>query len=330
METLLEYERDGWIISKKHPTFNLYIWNYTNHAMFKKKWDEVTLKCRSLVTDAEGNVVARSFDKFFNWNDAPAQIILKERQGLPFEVCKKYDGSLILVFWYKDTLIVASRASFNGKHVDLAREIIDEVVQEQSVFDKNLTYVFELIHPRTQVVINYRGLRELVLLAVFDKHEERRGVVVNGFRNAETVDPDTIDNLKTRNVPDEEGYVLVYEDSTRIKVKFPTYMLLNRHKTDLTPAHIGELYAIGTLENVIGNIPDEFFDEFKAVWSVFVSIDAEIVGIFEEGKPYAAEPREFALKYKNHKYFKTLMKLFRGKPYKQDLVSYYPSFSGMI
>jgi RNA ligase len=50
-----------------------------------------------LVTDKEGNIVARSFDKFFNLEEE--QVIPNE----PFEAYEKLDGYLILVFCYKTT-----------------------------------------------------------------------------------------------------------------------------------------------------------------------------------------------------------------------------------
>lgn len=54
-----------------HPTEPLTIYNYTQVATFTPElWNHVTDKCRGLIVNADANVVARAFQKFWNLNDA--------------------------------------------------------------------------------------------------------------------------------------------------------------------------------------------------------------------------------------------------------------------
>lgn len=65
-----EYADKKLITKREHPKGGLFIWNYTPLAQFSRTWDDVTLQARGLITDAEGNIVARPFSKFFNMGTA--------------------------------------------------------------------------------------------------------------------------------------------------------------------------------------------------------------------------------------------------------------------
>jgi len=98
-ETLDKYVAEGWLISQRHPTLPLTIYNYSQETQFEKHWDEITLMCRGLVVDDTGVIVARPFKKFFNWEEIihsvdPAQL------KMDFEVFDKMDGCC-----HEDTII---------------------------------------------------------------------------------------------------------------------------------------------------------------------------------------------------------------------------------
>lgn len=83
---LNQYKEDGWLMNQIHPTLPLIIWNYTPKTQYEQFWDEITLICRGLVTDLDGNIVSRGFPKFFN---------IEENRHIPtddFEVYEKLDG----------------------------------------------------------------------------------------------------------------------------------------------------------------------------------------------------------------------------------------------
>ena len=75
LEILEKYYKNGLLHRQLHPTLPLTIWNYSPKVQYEKLWDEITTQCRGLVTDSEGNVVARPFRKFFNYEELkPDQI----------------------------------------------------------------------------------------------------------------------------------------------------------------------------------------------------------------------------------------------------------------
>ena len=59
---LEQYSRTGHLFKQVHRTLPLSIWNYTPEVQYGQLWDEITLQCRGLVTDNEGNVVAYHYE----------------------------------------------------------------------------------------------------------------------------------------------------------------------------------------------------------------------------------------------------------------------------
>ena len=140
---LNEYIENNLIIANKHPEYDMWILNYSPKAQSKMFWDLYTLSCRGMVIDADGNILARPFQKFKNFEEHdPSEIDM----SLPFEIFEKMDGSLIIVFYYAKymTWIVASRGSFISEQSIEARKMLN-----LNIFNKlntNYTYLFEIIY----------------------------------------------------------------------------------------------------------------------------------------------------------------------------------------
>jgi hypothetical protein len=77
-----------------HPTLPLFIHNYSEKTQFDKRWDEVTMSCRGLILDNNGDVIARPWKKFFNYGEGR----LKIDDVMPVEVTDKMDGSLGILY----------------------------------------------------------------------------------------------------------------------------------------------------------------------------------------------------------------------------------------
>ena len=316
-DVLRDYETRGLISSRKHPTIDLWIWNYTDRTTFNKLWDPVTMACRSLVTDGDGNVVARAFRKFFNDDESSVKI-----PSGPRRVFKKYDGSLILVFWYADRFVVCSRASFASVHVEWATQILQDRLSELT--DRSVTYVFELIHPENRIVVSYGGVRDLVFLAAFyhDGEEAVGFPCPKNFVAAEELITDAdIAELKTKDPPNEEGYVLVWTDGTRVKVKFPSYKVLHRSQAKVTLKDVGLLYAADpTLEpdaSRVASVPDEFHDEFRKAWRRYAELDAEIHREYIDS--YCPDKVEFARKNQEHRFKNAMILMHLGREHRHKL-----------
>jgi RNA ligase len=67
-DTLEKYHQEGLLYKQTHPTLPLTIWNYTEKVQYEGLWDEVTLKCRGLITEnTSGKIIIQPFSKFFNY-----------------------------------------------------------------------------------------------------------------------------------------------------------------------------------------------------------------------------------------------------------------------
>ena len=63
---LENYLENNLIQRQQHPKLPLYVWNYTPRVQYERLWDDITIKCRALITNKEGEVISKSFNKFFN------------------------------------------------------------------------------------------------------------------------------------------------------------------------------------------------------------------------------------------------------------------------
>lgn len=115
--------------------------------------------------DADFNIVARPFPKFFNLGEFENQVIPNE----PFEVFEKMDGSLGILYWLENKPHIATRGSFVSDQSQVATEMLHTQYAEIiPVLDKSKTYLFEIIYPENRIVVNYGNKRQLVLLAIID------------------------------------------------------------------------------------------------------------------------------------------------------------------
>jgi RNA ligase len=97
LEILEKYHVDGLLHKQTHPTLDLTIWNYSPRVQYERLWDDITMQCRGLVTNSKGDIVARPFKKFFNYEEHKPEDLPNES----FEVYEKMDGSLGILFYYE-------------------------------------------------------------------------------------------------------------------------------------------------------------------------------------------------------------------------------------
>ncbi len=137
---LLKYYEDGLLHKQTHPTKDLTIWNYSPKVQYERLWDEITIQCRGLVTNSKGEIVARPFKKFFNYEEHKPEDLPNEE----FVVYEKMDGSLGILFYYENEWILASRGSFTSEQSIKGTEMLKKYPLEK--LDKNNTYLFEIIY----------------------------------------------------------------------------------------------------------------------------------------------------------------------------------------
>ena len=220
LNILNDYIEKGLVIKQVHPTLPLSIYNYSRTCQYGGLWDDITLACRGLVLDNEGNVIAKPFPKFFNYEEHTAEEIPNEL----FDVYEKMDGSLGICFYYERELTYSERYKlwFNGNY-ETGMEYFEEIVpnfddpyyhptpttkgewhvatrgsfvSEQAVKGKELlgkynfqklhtdyTYLFEIIYKENRIVCDY-DFEDVVLLGVINT---KTGIEVNLHSDTEDV-----------------------------------------------------------------------------------------------------------------------------------------------
>lgn len=264
IEILNKYLEDGYLINQSHPTYPMLIWNYSQKTQYEGFWNEITIACRGLVTDLDGNVIAKGFPKFFN---------IEEKRHIPtdnFEVWEKLDGQYIGCFWYNGELIVNSRGSFTSPYAIEAKRILEE---KYPLFEKlpsgrhlshaHLTYCFELIGFE-QIVVSYSE-PDLVLTGKF-----RNDVLLGWMDLPLRIECDIpiakkysgldYTQIKQLNWQNKEGFVVRFSNGQRCKIKFEDYINLHRQMTNLSTTAIWEALRDGKpVSEILTDVPDEFF-----------------------------------------------------------------------
>lgn len=265
---LKEYEKNGLLSCRKHPTENLFIWNYTQKVQFENLWDEITMQCRGLIIDGHGNIVVRCFKKFFSLNQTENTKI----ENLPVEIptiTEKLDGSCILQYYVNGKVYAATRGSFESEQAICATKWLQQRFN-QSNFISGYTYIYELVAPWNRIVVHY-DVEELRLIAVINNEtgEELNHVEESkriGIGYAKIINKSLNDLIKYLEVmkADEEGFVCKYSNGLRIKLKGKEYLKLHHLVTGFSSKSIWECLMTGQdIESMMYAVPDEFFNWIK-------------------------------------------------------------------
>lgn len=224
---------------KTHEDGKLAVFNYDIGADFSSP---MVQEARGIIIDTETlDVVCWPFRKFGNWNESYADEI-----DWDYAVARqKIDGSLIKLYWNsrKDSWQWATNSTIDAREASVADSDMTflEVIMSadnygDAVFadlDKQYTYLFELVSPRTQVVIKYPrahlyhiGTRNNVTgketntdIGVEKPNEFKVSDLATIIDHANAINPD--------DVVVEEGYVVVDKNFNRIKVKSPKYLIMH-------------------------------------------------------------------------------------------------------
>ena len=264
---LQPYLAKGHIREVVHPDGLLKLYNYTAKCQYEAAWTPVTKACRGLIVDENDTVIVRPFPKFFNLEQHNPRDLPNE----PFKVFDKLDGSLGVLYKFEGVPCLATRGSFTSPQSAAGTQMLRERLGDADPFDDALTYLFEIIYPDNRIVVDYGAERKLVLLAVRETGTGREFALEDfahlGFPLAERFDG-VGDYHELRGMPrdDAEGFVVLFENGLRVKVKLEEYVRLHRLITGVNPKHIWEILKEGEpLEKVLERVPDEFYAWVKSV-----------------------------------------------------------------
>jgi RNA ligase len=248
---------------------DLIIFNYTQAAAYEGNWNYFERVSRGLIMDLKtGEVVARPFDKFYNWMEGE-----RKANGIILSITEKIDGSLGILYRINGEYKIATRGSFDSDQALWATDHLN-MYYDLSGLQPDLTLLFEIIYPENRVVVDYGDWSGLILLAARNRisgeylpfdHVEKLAEIYH-FLLPDVYRFDSIEDIIWR-LPqldaNQEGYVVEFSDGQRFKFKGDKYKELHRLISMLSFKNTLAAVASGTVDNIISQIPDEFLGQFK-------------------------------------------------------------------
>jgi T4 RnlA family RNA ligase len=326
LNIIADYVSKGLVVGQAHPTLPLAIFNYSRTCQYDRLWDDVTLNCRGLILDTEGNVIAKPFPKFFNYEEHTADEIPNEY----FDVYEKMDGSLGICFHYNDEWHMATRGSFTSEQAVKGKEMLDKLNTRFGLIP-GYTYLFEIIYPENRIVVDYGGAEKLVVLGCYNNETGIEGsideMVNEGFEVVTKYNTfgEGFDELKREISNSKEGYVIRFKSGMRMKIKGDEYVRLHRILTNFSTTDIWELMRTnGNMNEFLDRVPDEFDNWVRMI---MMELEAGFENIkfrssidFEYYKGESnGDKKEFALAIKDNEYRSILFSMWDGKSYEDAI-----------
>ena len=315
IQTLQQLIAEDYIKVNKHPMADLFIYNYTATAQYERLWNEWTLACRGLIMDANFNIVARPFPKFFNLEELIEVSIPNE----PFEVYEKMDGSLGILYWIDNEVFIATRGSFVSEQALVAAELLNTKYADSILFlDRTKTYLFEIIYPENRIVLDYGTERKLVLLAIIDTQTGDEFPLEDiGFETVKKYDGlNDLQKLKALEEDNREGFVVKFKNGYRLKVKFEEYQRIHKIVTQVSTLSIWEYIKEGQdLTPILEKVPDEFYEWVKATHADLLKNYAEIEAKAQKDFKVLENRKETALYFLTCEHPAILFKMLGNQEY---------------
>ena len=322
----------GYVRLARHPSLPLTIANYTAKAQFDRMWTPVTRRCRGLVYAGDGTVVARPFEKFFNYGD----VVLRGAVAtMPPLVTTKVDGSLGVLMAWDGERLVSTRGSFVSAQAVAATRLLRERYGAVE-WPAGCTPLVEIVYPANRVVVDYGDLDDLVLLAAIDQATGADiplwevdwwpGPVVEQHYGLGVVE-DVWRVATSEAFADGEGVVATWlrpgEPSFRLKIKHPDYVRLHRLVTGASTSAIWEILAAGDDPLVwLEGVPDELYAwcatviaELRARFAEVEAAAREVVAAVPEG----VARRDAAAVITRSEHPGIAFRMLDGKPYVEQV-----------
>lgn len=288
MDQLTYYlENKDKFIVKKHSEKDLYLIKYMHLGVdWDNKW---TREARAIVLDANSNVIARPYEKFFNYKElenrdnlSKETIQLSEWPDEDYLVTEKLDGSLAVVFQYDNELMYASSGNLEGKYPRVFKKWIEANLTPLSMkalkeITKEYTLMFEYLSPDNQIVVEYPE-EKMVLHGIIHTKSGKEVYEYDKIRSvAEALGVEVVkrymitleemldfqaSNSTTRNsrTVETEGFVILFENGQRLKIKTQEYMDLHFVAT----IFMDNINTKSKVEYITGLILDNEVDDILA------------------------------------------------------------------
>ncbi len=274
---------------------DLLMFSYTPPAQYAGRWNAFEQMSRGLIVNAvTGEVVARPFDKFFNWGEGG------RTSNVPIvAVMEKVDGSLIIGFHHDGRWRAATRGAFHSDQAQWAQRQLDTLPALAGI-PTHWTLLAEAVYPQNRIVIDYAGREQLVLLALRDRRTGQYAeldVVRDTAAALALPMPVVYDHLDTIDgihdalqgmTANEEGFVALFADGQRFKFKSAAYLELHKLVFGLTFRAALESVRDGKVEAIRSIVPEELRAEFdgwvEQIESRIAAVRAEVAAALAEAR----------------------------------------------
>lgn len=306
----------------KYPNLvGLCYWNVTSPWIHP-----IVSECRGLVLDEDNDwaVIAYPFNRFYNYGE-PGAAAIDFTNSYAY---KKLDGSLIILFSYKNEWLVGTTGSpdasgtiadWNITFSELTWNVFNEEHYKLDNLDVNYTYMFELCTPFNKVVVPHTN-NSLTLIGVRNNttllEESIHQFKFAGFKLVESLEYGlTIDEVKDELVKldglHNEGYVIVdWSNFNRVKLKHDDYVKYHWIKSSTTKRDIIELVRTGE-----GNEFISYFPEFSSIYNDYLTKYNELIAAIEldlNKFNSIADKKQFAIAISNIKWKAILFSIRDG------------------
>lgn len=288
IDILNKYVENTIVCVEKHPKADLYIYGYYSDVDKPCVWDSISIHCRGLIVDGKGNVVEHPFKKFWTYKQYLNEntVLLNENQirRIPngkFRILEKVDGTMCTLYWINDKPYLATQRSFtNSKAIEATKILYEKHLEDIHKLDKKYTYIFEAVYPESNVLIDYGETRDLYLIGMIDKQTCMPMELPDiGFLRAKDYTSQygnitNFDDLAALNLPNQEGFVIYFQNGEMFKIKFPWYQEAHNLLDSILDYHKKYYYKQKALRNLL-NIQEISVSNID-VWSYLSKGDYEL------------------------------------------------------
>jgi RNA ligase len=233
---------------------------------FADGWTQPLRLCRGIVFNRRGTVVAFPFPKFFNYGERPET---RELPDQPFVATAKEDGHLGIIFEHRGEILVTTRGDFQSRSSGLANQMLKPYRRNwKKVFPKDVTLLAEIIHPETEVHVDYGGHVGFVVIGAFHRrtfkdfdYEElselaaRLDLPVTQRWSGRSIE-ELRELMKDLSIENKEGFVARFAGGLRVKFKFKSY-IARMIGEKLTHRYVIKHLMEDTFERKLADLPAE-------------------------------------------------------------------------
>lgn len=130
--------------------------NFTRDAFQDDVWNDETIKARGLfINKVTGDIVARSYNKFFQYDETPeTKEYVDNHLVYPLYISKKFNGFLGILSVYNNKFFIATKSTNDGEYCDYFKDILNNTIfkskeETQELFntlkENNCSAVFEVM-----------------------------------------------------------------------------------------------------------------------------------------------------------------------------------------